>query len=225
LEVASADAVAASTTHLAALEAAVTTSLNEQEQLASKMSAWMVVHERTAGKWHLQHEAAAIQVAVQQASVVQQAADAKRTAEIADEQHAATQQLVTEQKQAAAEQAVAVESAAVEQQRVLIQEQQHQRIFAAEQQAEVQRVTDQLRLEVAAREHAAVVEQHRVLAEQMAVQRQQRQLSRGNKQRTAQCRVQAPSNQVCQDSRREATVQALTRIIKLKEVDHQMILS
>ena len=79
LEVASADAVAASTAHLAALEAAVTAPLNKQEQLASKMPAWMVVHEKAAGKWHLQHEAAVIQVAVQQASVVQQAADAKRT--------------------------------------------------------------------------------------------------------------------------------------------------
>ena len=165
LEVASADAVAASTAHLAALEAAVTASLNKQEQLASKTSAWMVVHERTAGKWHLQHEAAAIQVAVQQASVVQQAADAKRTAEVAAEQHAATQQLLTEQRQAAAEQALAVQSAAVEQQRVLMQEQQQQRIFAAEQQIEVQGVADQLRLETVAREHAAVLEQQRVLAE------------------------------------------------------------
>ena len=73
LEVASVDAVAASTAHLAALEAAVTTSLNKQEQLASKMSAWMVVHEKTAEKWHLQHATAAIQVAVHQTSVVQQA--------------------------------------------------------------------------------------------------------------------------------------------------------
>ena len=69
-----------------------------------------------------------------------------------------------------AEQALAVQSAAVEQQRVLMQEQQQQLIFAVEQQAEVQRVADQLRLEVVAREHAAVVEQHRVLAEWMAVQ-------------------------------------------------------
>ena len=60
MEVVSADAVAASTAHLAALEAAVEASLNRQEQLASKMSAWKVVHEKTAGKWHLQHEAAAI---------------------------------------------------------------------------------------------------------------------------------------------------------------------
>ena len=117
LELASADAVAASTAHLAALEAAVTTSLNTQEQLTSKMPAWMVVHENTAGKWHLQHEAAAIQVAVQQASVVQQAADAKRTAEVAAEKHAATQWLLTEQRQAAAEQALAVQAAAVEEQR------------------------------------------------------------------------------------------------------------
>jgi hypothetical protein len=73
LEVASADAVAASTAHLAALEAAVTAPLNKQEQLASRMPAWMVVHEKTAEKWHLQHATAAIQVAVHQTSVVQQA--------------------------------------------------------------------------------------------------------------------------------------------------------
>ena len=163
LEVASADAVAASTAHLAALEAAMTASLSKQGQLASKMSAWVVVHEKPAGKWHLQHEAAAIQVAVQQASVVQQATDGKRTAEVAVEQHAATQRLLTEQT-------LAVQAATVEQQRVLMQEQQQQRIFAAEQQAEVQRVAVQSRLDTAAREHAAVVEQQRVLAEQIAVQ-------------------------------------------------------
>ena len=192
LEVASADAVTASTAHLSALEAAVTASLQKQEQLASKMSAWMVVHERTAGKWHLQHEAAATQVAVQQASVVQQAADAKRTAEVAAEQQAATQHLLGEQRRLAAEQALAVQYAAVEQQRVVMQEQQRQHLLAAEQQAEVQRMAEQLRLETAAREHAAVVEQQRMLSEQIAVQ--QAATAAQQRQQAANSTMQSASN-------------------------------
>ena len=55
--------------------------------------------------------------------------------------------------------------------------------------------------------------------------RQPLQPNRGSKQRAAQRRVQVLDSAVYQGSRQGITVEVLTSRIRLKEEDHQMILS